>query len=524
MTVASDAATRRRRGARPLPARRLVSALLLALIVGASGAASAQDLVVDIEAEPSAEPTVTEDGKPGPIPAPSFRAVVIGAIPGLAEKDFVLRQDDVDPPVELEADKVETYIDSDDRMALVVLVQGDERWMGNETYRDEEDLERLEGAFTGAGPALDAFANAGPAGSKAALLIYTRGKAEAKQSMGPAEQLGAASLGSQKDYERNIGIPLLVGLDESMNLFDNHADYRKILVVIGDGTGQEEDISAGLKDRISKLKQRGVEVFTIHYESIVSGSPVGQNNMRQLGYTGAKHATSRDNMGAFAKQFAEQIGARYYASFPGCDPKQTTTCFSHDGQQHAFMVVAGEAESEIIDVPTILWQKPVVEESSLWWLWLLIAIGVIAIIVVIVVLVGRRPPPAPMPMPVPDVPPAPDPGPQRTMMINANANDGGLPLVGWIVPLTGPNQYQTFKLLQGVTKIGSGPECNIVIQDTFMSHIHAEFICAPTGFVFKDGGSTNGSFVNDQRASTHELVDNDQLVLGKTTFKFKSIN
>jgi pSer/pThr/pTyr-binding forkhead associated (FHA) protein len=40
-----------------------------------------------------------------------------------------------------------------------------------------------------------------------------------------------------------------------------------------------------------------------------------------------------------------------------------------------------------------------------------------------------------------------------------------------------------------------------------------------------DGGSTNGCYVNDRKIQgKQDLVDNDMVTLGKTNFKFKSIN
>jgi hypothetical protein len=463
-----------------------------------------------------------DKGDKGPLP-PIFRAVVINAIPGLAAEQFTLRQDDLEQPPTITADKVKTYVESDDPMAMVVLVQGDERWMGNETYLDPEDPDYMEGAYQGLGPALDALAKAGPPGSKTALLIYTQGRADPKLAMGDAAQLGASALGGQKDYQNNINVPLLVGLDEALNLFDKHAGYRKILVVVGDGTGQEEDIAEGLKERVTKLQQRKVESFSIFYESIVSGSPEGQNNMKKIGYSEAKAATSRDNFEAFAKQFVEHIGARYYATFPGCTAKKPQICFTMDGQVHDFVLKAGEMESDVISLKTPMFQKAVVEESSLWWLWLLIGLLVIGLIVVIIVVVARNRQPAPEPVFV-EVPPPPQPVASKTMAISVGEGDGGMPIVGWIVPLTGANQYQTFKLLFGVTKIGTGMDCNIVVQDQFMSHYHCEIICSPMGFTLKDGGSTNGTLVNDRRVASHELVDNDMITMGKTNFKFKSIN
>ena len=93
-----------------------------------------------------------------------------------------------------------------------------------------------------------------------------------------------------------------------------------------------------------------------------------------------------------------------------------------------------------------------------------------------------------------------------------------------IVATNGPQAFQTFRLLGGATKIGTGAPSQIVVNDGFMSIEHCQIVSSPQGFVLQDGGSTNGTLVNGKRISTHELVDNDAFTLGKTNFKFKSIN
>jgi hypothetical protein len=126
--------------------------------------------------------------------------------------------------------------------------------------------------------------------------------------------------------------------------------------------------------------------------------------------------------------------------------------------------------------------------------------------------------------PPPQEAPAPAAGPAKTVMLGVGGDDDGIPIVGWVVPLTGPNQFQTFKLLAGLTKLGTGGAAHVVVNDQFMSTEHAEIICSPAGFILKDANSTNGVFVNQKRIAAHELVDNDVFTLGRTDFKFKSIN
>jgi hypothetical protein len=112
----------------------------------------------------------------------------------------------------------------------------------------------------------------------------------------------------------------------------------------------------------------------------------------------------------------------------------------------------------------------------------------------------------------------------RTMALDAPAGDarprgGG---VGWLVPLEGPQSGQLFQLANR-SIIGTAPECEVVVDDPSVSARHAEFTAQGNMFRISDLGSTNGTFVNDKRVTSSDLVDNDTLRLGRTNFKFKSI-
>jgi pSer/pThr/pTyr-binding forkhead associated (FHA) protein len=143
----------------------------------------------------------------------------------------------------------------------------------------------------------------------------------------------------------------------------------------------------------------------------------------------------------------------------------------------------------------------------------------------------KQPEPQPMPMaapmPMPVAAPAPmqaaPAGGNKTMAINISSGDG-VPVVGWIVPINGPQQFQTLKLFAGVTKVGNAHGAHILIHDAFMSGEHAHVVMSPNGFTLIDNGSTNGTFVNERRVQRHELIDNDVIKFGKTDCKFKTIN
>jgi hypothetical protein len=115
-------------------------------------------------------------------------------------------------------------------------------------------------------------------------------------------------------------------------------------------------------------------------------------------------------------------------------------------------------------------------------------------------------------------------GKARTMAIDMGAQaGGGGSAVGWLVPLEGPQSGELFQLKHR-SVVGTAPDCDVVLRDGSISGRHAEFIATGSGFRVNDLGSTNGTFVNDKRITSHDLVDNDNVRLGRTPFKFKSMN
>ena len=472
------------------------------------------------KASPTPPPGTPPPEGPQPEPViegvPILRAITSGRV-GLTAKDFLLKRSDTEPPAKpLEATKSVNYRDADEPMAMVILVQGNFRWMGNETYTDPNDPEAgsiYDGAYKGLGPAIEVLTKSGPSGSKAALLVYAQGVI-VKQALTDAASVNSSSLGSQQEYGEFISKQFALGLSEAWKLLANQPDARKILVVIGDGQDDKEDISAELKKAVSDLKESGVEVYSIFYSTAPEDGPQGQQNMAKVGYTDHFTATSRDNFSSLAGNISEAIGAKYYVDFPGDK-------LEWDGADHEFTLSISNVDKEpkTLTLPVLSVPKPPEEEGSTWWIWLLVILAII-LLVVIIVIIRRRQPVMEMPIePAPVVA-----GPMKTVMLGVGGAEDSMPIVGWIVPLGGPNQYQTFKLLQGATKVGTGGGAHIVVGDSFMSAEHAEIACSASGFMLNDLGSTNGTYVNGRRVSTHELVDNDVFKLGKTDFKFKSIN
>lgn len=199
-----------------------------------------------------------------------------------------------------------------DPVSLVVLIQGQERWMGNEMYSDDSDPDRMQGAFVGLAPALAVLAEMGPPGSQAAVLTYST-EVDVKWPMADVRTL-ARAVTDQRDFKDQIGRSLTAGIARAHTLLAQR-DGRRVLVVIGDGEGQREDISEDLSLLIELLRADGIEVFTIQHHAVTTDSPVGQRNMSRLGYSGAYSATSRERFAQRAQRIVDLVeGTRRVAA------------------------------------------------------------------------------------------------------------------------------------------------------------------------------------------------------------------
>lgn len=115
-------------------------------------------------------------------------------------------------------------------------------------------------------------------------------------------------------------------------------------------------------------------------------------------------------------------------------------------------------------------------------------------------------------------PPAPAAGP---------ASPQKLPLA-WLVIREGPKAGEQYRL-QALTRIGRGPENEIILVDTAVSGRHGQVAFADGQYVYQDLGSTNGSLgLNQetqqwQRVDRMPLRDGAQLKIGRVVLHFMSL-
>jgi len=67
---------------------------------------------------------------------------------------------------------------------------------------------------------------------------------------------------------------------------------------------------------------------------------------------------------------------------------------------------------------------------------------------------------------------------------------------------------------EGVT-IGRSPESSIFLDDVTVSRKHASIEKNGTAFTFKDSGSLNGSYVNNESVTEKVLLSGDEIQIGK---------
>ncbi|MDQ3311008.1 MAG: FHA domain-containing protein [Actinomycetota bacterium] len=72
----------------------------------------------------------------------------------------------------------------------------------------------------------------------------------------------------------------------------------------------------------------------------------------------------------------------------------------------------------------------------------------------------------------------------------------------------------------GVTQLGRHPDSDISLDDITVSRRHAEIEHSPEGYVARDAGSLNGTYINQERKDSGPLHHGDELQIGKFRLVF----
>ena len=91
---------------------------------------------------------------------------------------------------------------------------------------------------------------------------------------------------------------------------------------------------------------------------------------------------------------------------------------------------------------------------------------------------------------------------------------------GVLVVKGGPNAGSRFVLEHERTEVGRHPESDIFLDDITLSRRHAEFVRQNDGYLVRDVGSLNGTYVNRERIDEGTLHNGDEVQIGKFRLVF----
>ncbi|MEI7891717.1 MAG: GGDEF domain-containing protein [Myxococcales bacterium] len=89
-----------------------------------------------------------------------------------------------------------------------------------------------------------------------------------------------------------------------------------------------------------------------------------------------------------------------------------------------------------------------------------------------------------------------------------------------IVVIYGPELGRRVPLAFAPFEIGRSTKNDLFIDQESISRHHARITFEGTGYVIRDLGSTNGTFVNDEALREARLKDGDQVQIGRSILKF----
>jgi len=79
-----------------------------------------------------------------------------------------------------------------------------------------------------------------------------------------------------------------------------------------------------------------------------------------------------------------------------------------------------------------------------------------------------------------------------------------------------------YTLAKGIVALGRRPDNDIVLTDRLVSGHHAQVVCTPDGCEFVDLGSSNGSWVGEQRVASRVLREGDLITVGGIGLRFSA--
>jgi two-component system, NtrC family, sensor kinase len=90
-----------------------------------------------------------------------------------------------------------------------------------------------------------------------------------------------------------------------------------------------------------------------------------------------------------------------------------------------------------------------------------------------------------------------------------------------LLVVRGANVGTHYLIRQARQRVGRDRHCEIHLDDTEASRVHAEINYEEDTFVLRDLGSSNGTFVNGNRVESHKLMVGDRIQIGRQLMLFR---
>ncbi|CAN5630978.1 hypothetical protein BH20ACT1_BH20ACT1_01140 [soil metagenome] len=91
---------------------------------------------------------------------------------------------------------------------------------------------------------------------------------------------------------------------------------------------------------------------------------------------------------------------------------------------------------------------------------------------------------------------------------------------GMLVVKRGPGAGSKFILDKAVVSAGRHPQSDIFLDDVTVSRRHAEMIAGPGGYLLRDAGSLNGTYLNRERIDEAPVSNGDEIQIGRFKLVF----